>query len=63
VPQRKQAQDVLRGDARGIFPESSSWAQHLSPQNSASLSSATSVMTWLLRSIDHSLSAKEARNA
>src|ERR1700683_4225974 len=35
----------------------------LSPQNSASPSSATSAMTWLLRSIDHSLSASEARKA
>src|SRR6516164_6507239 len=35
----------------------------LSPQNSASPSSATSAMTWLLRSIDHSLSASEARRA
>ena len=35
----------------------------LSPQNSASPSSATSAMTWLLRSIDHSLSAKQARSA
>jgi hypothetical protein len=35
----------------------------LSPQNRASPSSATSAMTWLLRSIDHNLSASEARNA
>ena len=35
----------------------------LSPQNSASPSSATSAMTWLLRSIDHSLSASAARKA
>src|SRR5215469_5969395 len=35
----------------------------LSPQNSASPSSATNAMTWLLRSIDHSLSAREARSA
>src|ERR1700738_4433105 len=35
----------------------------LSPQNSASPSSATSAMTWLLRSMDHSLSASEVRSA
>src|SRR6266446_6005173 len=35
----------------------------LSPQNSASPSSATSAMMWLLRSIAHSLSASEARSA
>src|SRR5271166_4904360 len=35
----------------------------LSPQNSASPSSATSAMTWLLRSIAQSLSASEARSA
>src|SRR5579864_7405037 len=34
----------------------------LSPQNSASPSSATSAMMWLLRSIAHSLSASEARS-
>ena len=35
----------------------------LRPQNKASPWSATSAMTWLLRSIDHSLSASEARSA
>jgi hypothetical protein len=35
----------------------------LSPQKSASPSSATNAITWLLRSIDHSLSAREARSA
>src|SRR5438445_4308466 len=35
----------------------------LRPQNSASPSSATSAMTWLLRSIAHNLSASEARSA
>jgi hypothetical protein len=35
----------------------------LRPQNKASPSSATSAMTWLFRSIDHSLSASDARNA
>src|SRR2546430_13694669 len=35
----------------------------LKPQNRASPSSATSAMMWLLRSIDHSLRASEARSA
>ena len=35
----------------------------LRPQNSPRPSSATSAMTWLLRSIDHSLSASAARRA
>ena len=35
----------------------------LSPQNSASPGSATSAMTWLLRSIDQSLRASAARSA
>jgi hypothetical protein len=35
----------------------------LRPQNNASPSSATSAMTWLLRSTDHSLSASAARKA
>src|SRR5215471_17803038 len=35
----------------------------LRPQNRASPSSATSAMMWLLRSMDHSLSASEARSA
>jgi len=35
----------------------------LRPQNKASPSSATSAIMWLLRSIDHSLSASAARSA
>src|SRR5215468_9585189 len=35
----------------------------LRPQNKARPSSATSAIMWLLRSIDHSLSASEARSA
>jgi len=35
----------------------------LSPGNSANPSSATKAMTWLLRSMDQSFKAKEARKA
>src|SRR5215468_5618252 len=35
----------------------------LRPQKRASPSSATSAIMWLLRSMDHSLSASEARSA
>src|ERR1700757_4553264 len=35
----------------------------LRPQKSARPSSATSAITWVLRSMDHSLSASEARSA
>jgi hypothetical protein len=63
VPQRQQALNLLRGDAGGIFRQEVFLGMALRPQNSARPSSATSAITWLLRSIDHSFSASEARSA
>src|SRR5271169_4416345 len=63
VPAGEEARDLLRGDARGIFRQEALLRHDIEAAEQSEPSSATSAMMWLLRSIDHSLSASAARSA
>src|SRR5919109_2451587 len=63
VPGAEQGCDFLRGNAREYSDRKLFFGMTLRPENRPRPSSATSAMMWFLRSIDQSLSAREASKA
>src|SRR5215470_9012474 len=62
VPSGQQFRDLLRSDARGVFGEEAPLGHGVEAAEEPPLV-GTSAMMWLLRAIDHSLSASEALSA
>jgi hypothetical protein len=63
VPAGKQMLDFPRGDPGGIFGQKALFGYGVEAAEEREPWSATNAITWLLRSIDHSLRASEARSA